>query len=127
MRICLAKKVGCYVGKCRRWSPVLIKLQDVSKTGLRHRLFPRIFPILEQPFCRANVSISSWSLDAFPVFNRPLLLYNLLELATNKSTKEQLLRNVPEKGFIRNIPFWNSYMTAACNPDLVFSLIYVAR
>ena len=54
------KKVGSFLGKCQQWSPVVIKLQDnVSKTGLRHWFFPRIFPILELLFCRAHVSISS--------------------------------------------------------------------
>ena len=63
------KKVGRFLGKCQRWSPVLIKLQDhVSKTGLRHWLFLRIFPILELSFCRAHVSIFSWSLDVFLFF-----------------------------------------------------------
>ena len=37
---------------------------NVFEAGLRHGLFPRIFPILEQPFCRAHVSISSWSLPS---------------------------------------------------------------
>ena len=46
------KKVVSFPGKCQRRSPVLIKLQDnVSKTGAWDRLFPRIFPILEQRFC----------------------------------------------------------------------------
>ena len=65
-----------------------MKLYDnVSKTGLRHGIFPRTFQILEQPLCR--------------VFNN-----SLLELATHKSTKEdELLINVPEKGFIGNVSF----------------------
>ena len=89
------KKVGSFLGKCQRWSPILIKLQDnVSKTELQHWLSPRIFPNLEQPFCRAHVSISSWALDAFLAFNRDTLLCSLLELLTHKSTKEQF-RNVP--------------------------------
>ena len=113
---CLAKKVGCFLGKWQRCSPVFIKVQDiVSKIGLRHWLFPRISPVLEQPFCRAHMSISSSSLDAFLVFNRKALLCSLLELATPKSTKEQLIRNVPEKVFIGNVPFWKTYMDAACN------------
>ena len=68
-------------------------------------LFSRIFPILEQPFCRAQVSISSCYLDAFLVYNREALLSSLSELATHKSTKEQLLRNVPEKVLIGDVPF----------------------
>ena len=65
----------------------------------------RALPNLEQPFCRAHVSISSWSFDAFLVFNRVTLLCSLLKLATHKSTKEQLLRNFPEKGFIGKCSF----------------------
>ena len=49
------KNVGTLLENCQRWIPVLIKLQDnVSKTGFRNRLFPRAFPILEQPFRRAT-------------------------------------------------------------------------
>ena len=110
------KNVGSFLGKCQRGSPFLIKLHDnVSKIGLRDKLSPRIFPILEQPFCRAHASISSWSLDTFLDFNREALLFSLLELATHKSTKGHLLRKVPEKGFIGNVPFQKSYMAAACN------------
>ena len=100
------KKVASFLGKWQRWNPDFKKLHDnVSKTGLRHRLFSGIFPILEQPLCRAHVSIPSWSFDTFLVFKREALLCSLLELATHKSTKEQLLRNVPEKRFIGNVPF----------------------
>ena len=78
--------------------PCLIQLHDnVSKANLRYSLFPRIFPMLEQLFCRANVSISSISLDDF--LNREALLSSLLELATYMST------NVLEKGFIGNVTF----------------------
>ena len=98
--------MGTFLGRCQRWNPVLIKLQDnVCKTGLRNRLSPRAFLILEQPFCRAHVSISSRSLDAFLVFNRITLLCSLSELVTHKNTKEQLLKNFPEKEFIGNVPF----------------------
>ena len=41
----------------------------------------------------------------FLVFNGEALLYSLLELAIHNRTKEQLLRNIPEKGFIGNVPF----------------------
>ena len=100
------KRVDSSREESQRWSPVLIKLQgSVSKARLQHRLFPGIFPILEQPFCRAHVSISSWSLNAFLVFNREALLCSLLDLATHKRTKEQLPRKVREKGFIGNVSF----------------------
>ena len=79
-----------------------MKLYDnVSKTGLRHGIFPRTFQILEQPLCRACACIFFWTCDVFIVFNN-----SLLELATHKSTKEdELLIDVPEKGFIGNVSF----------------------
>ena len=43
------------------------------------------------------------------------MLSSLSELATHKSAKEQLLRNVVEKGIIRNVLFRKSYTAAACN------------
>ena len=118
---CLAKKVGSFLGKSQWWNPVLIKLQNnVSKTGLRHRLFPRIFSVLEQPFCRAHVSISSWSLDAFLV--REALLCSLLELATHKSTKEQLLRNAREEGFLGKGSFLKERY--GCSLQLYFKKLF---
>ena len=110
------KKVETFLGKCQWWSSVLIKLQgNVSNTGLRRSPSPWAFPILEQLFCRAHTSISFWPLDAFLVFNREALLCSLSEPATHLSTKEQLHRNFPEKGFIGNVPFWKSCVAAACN------------
>ena len=102
----LDKKVETFLGKCQRWDPVSIKWQyNVSKTGLQYRLSPRAFPILEQPLCRAHVSISSWSLDAFLVLNKVALLCRLSELATHKNTKEHSIRNFPQKEFIGNVSF----------------------
>ena len=67
------------------WNPVLIKLQgNDSNTGLQYRCSLWAFPVL------------LWSLYAFVVFNREALLCSLSEPATHRSTKEQLLRNVPE-------------------------------
>ena len=51
-----------------------MKIHDIiSKTGLRHRLFPRTFQILEQPFCRAHACIFSWSFDVFIVFSNTVV------------------------------------------------------
>ena len=97
------KKVGTFLRKYQWWSPVLIKLQgNVSRTEPRRRLSLWGFPILEQSFCGAHASFSFCSLDTSRVSNREVLLCSLSELATDRSTKEQLLRNFPEKWFIGN-------------------------
>ena len=98
---CLTPKSRKSPSKMPAVEPCFIKLHDnVSKTGLRHRLFPRIFPVLEEPFCRVHASISSWPFDVFLVFSK-----SRLDFATHKSRKVQLLRDVPEKGFIGNVFF----------------------
>ena len=40
---------------------------------------------------------------------------SLLEPATHSNTKEQIIINLPEKGFLGNFPFGKSSMAAACN------------
>ena len=73
------------------------------------------FPRIEQLFCREHAIISFSSLDAFLVFNREASLCSFSEPATHRSTKEQLLRNFPEKKtFIGNVSFWVNSIVATC-------------
>ena len=100
---CLTEKSRNIPKKISVVEPCLIKLQgNVSRTEPRRRLSLWGFPILEQSFCGAHASFSFCSLDASRVSNREVLLCSLSELATDRSTKEQLLRNFPEKWFIGN-------------------------
>ena len=120
---CLAKNSRKFIRKMSTVEPFLIKLQDnVSKTGLRHRLFPRIFPILEQPFCRAHVSISSWPLDAFLVFNEEALLCSLFGTCHSQVHERTVTQKLPRNRAHRKCFFLEELH--GCNLQLYFKKLF---